>query len=622
MKPLWKSIIREKCRYRPIDEDERSQLSHYSHLQRYFPALEHFHKERINEPLSQLELPSHYTVQQWVSSDSTDPRKRCWEILRTSVDGEVTPCRAFMKVVHLIHPIDRIREKYTSVAHPLLPSSSTWMKTVDKIHRPYNQAYVDNVANFILSRVREKNLLPHGVFYYGSYTGISSSYSYNLTGEYETYRNHSWFWRALKDYHSRITLVYRDSSMKDQTYFKQLYQDLTQPPSHFLEECSESSSSSRSPCSSLSSSPRSTSSLSDKKEEDRIDPSDLTELVELEDLVVMERINNSADADADFNLQVVEDLDIPEMDSVVEAFERKEDTDDESVSQSDESDSSYLSWADSFDITLQVPDVPVSIIVQEKQEGVMDELLEKEEVDGHSVGSAEWEKRWVAWLFQVTAILTFLQHALSFVHNDLHTNNIVWRKTEQPYLYYRLKGKTVWRVPTYGKIFSLIDFGRSTFRIGKQYWISDDFLPNEDAAGQYNFDAFLDPKEPVVEPNPSFDLCRLAVSLLSGLFEEAPPKKKGKQVKTLSQEGSWIVYETTSPLYNLLWKWTLDDNGKTVYENRHGEERYEGFDLYIHIAKHVHSAVPLEQLHMPIFQGFVWKQPVPDQETVYCLNSC
>jgi hypothetical protein len=276
---------------------------------------------------------------------------------------------------------------------------------------------------------------------------------------------------------------------------------------------------------------------------------------------------------------------------------------------------------DDVDICLEVPNHPVMMILQEAQEGSMDELLDKEELDGHEAGSPEWEKRWTAWIFQVVATLTFLQNALSFTHNDLHTNNILWRRTDKPYLYYRLKGRTIWRVPTYGKIFSLIDFGRSIFRIGKHQWISDDYWPNEDAAGQYNYGPFYNKKEPRVEPNPSFDLCRLSVSLLSGLYDEIPPKKKGKGCRIMSEEGSWKVYETQSALYNLLWRWTLDDAGRTVYENRHGEERFEGFDLYIHIAQHVHSAIPSEQLHRPLFQGFVWKQPVPSTETVYGLDA-
>ena len=251
----------------------------------------------------------------------------------------------------------------------------------------------------------------------------------------------------------------------------------------------------------------------------------------------------------------------------------------------------------------------------------MDELLDLDELDGEEHGSAGWEKRWVAWIFQVVATLTFLQNAISFTHNDLHTNNILWRTTDKPYLYYRLKDNTVWRVPTYGKIFSLIDFGRSIFRIGKHQWISDDHWPNEDAAGQYNYGPFYNKKQPKVEPNPSFDLCRLAVSLLSGLYDEPPPKKIGKKVRVLSEEGSWKVYETQSMLYNLLWRWTLDDAGRTVYENRQGEERFDGFDLYIHIGHHVHGAVPSEQLQCHLFHNFVWKKPVPVEETVYGLDA-
>ena len=619
MKPLWKSLLREKCRYRPIDDDERSTLSHYSHLQRYFPALDKFNKDRSDEPISELELPSFYTIKQWISPDPSDVRSRYWNVIRTSTDGSSEPCRAFMKVVHLIHPMDRIREKYTSVSHPLLPSSSPWLHTIEKLHRPFNQAYVDNVANYILSRIREKNMLPHGVFYYGSYTGISSSYSYNLTGEYDTYRNRSWFWKALKDYHSRITLIYRDPLMRDQTIFKELYQDLTQPPSHFLDDVSESSASSCSSHSSRSSlsshSSRSSHSSQSSLSEcgDEIDSKEEINPAELEDISNVE----FTEINVENELEAIDELDLPEADPINGSFIRKEDTDSESDSGSD---SSTVSWSESFDIMLQVPHIPVSIIVQEAQEGVMDELLDVDELDGHEIGSVEWEKRWIAWLFQVIAMLTFLQNTLSFVHNDLHTNNIVWRETDRAFLYYRLKGKTIWRIPTYGKIFSLIDFGRSTFQIGKNQWISDDFLPNEDAAGQYNYGPFLNPKEPVVEPNPSFDLCRLAVSLLSGLFENPPATKKGRNVKVLNEEGSWIVYETVSPLYNLLWKWTVDDSGKTVYENRYREERYEGFDLYIHIAKYVHSAVPQEQLHLHHFQGFVWKQPIPADEHVYCLN--
>ena len=298
--------------------------------------------------------------------------------------------------------------------------------------------------------------------------------------------------------------------------------------------------------------------------------------------------------------------------------------DSESDSESDgsyESDS-YESGSDDFDvdICLEIPNMPIILIAQEAQEGVMDNLLELDEVDGCERGTQGWEARWIAWMFQVTAALTFLQSAICFTHNDLHSNNILWQKTTHKFLYYQIKSGTIWKVPTFGKIFRIIDFGRSIFRLGKRLWVSDDHWPDQDAGDQYNFGPFFDHRKPKIVPNPSFDLCRLAVSLIDGLFDEPPPKKKGKTIPIMSEEDSWKVYETKSPLYNLLWSWTVNDKGHTIYEDKNGDEKYEGFDLYIRIAQDVHGAVPKDQLHRPVFQQFLHKQPVPANETVYSLG--
>jgi hypothetical protein len=289
---------------------------------------------------------------------------------------------------------------------------------------------------------------------------------------------------------------------------------------------------------------------------------------------------------------------------------------------SDDSDSYESDQSDDFDvdICLEIPNMPIILIAQEAQEGVMDHLLELDEVDGCERGTQGWEARWIAWMFQVTAALTFLQSAICFTHNDLHSNNILWQKTATKFLYYQTKNGTVWKVPTFGKIFRIIDFGRSIFRLGKRLWVSDDHWPDQDAGDQYNFGPFFDHRKPKIVPNPSFDLCRLAVSLIDGLFDEPPPKKKGKAVPIMSEEDSWKVYETKSPLYNLLWSWTVNDKGQTIYEDKNGDEKYEGFDLYIRIAQDVHGAVPKDQLHRPVFQQFLHKQPVPANETVYSLG--
>lgn len=257
-------------------------------------------------------------------------------------------------------------------------------------------------------------------------------------------------------------------------------------------------------------------------------------------------------------------------------------------------------------------------IFQEAQEGTMDELLDEDVIDEQLRGTQGWEARWIAWLFQVIATLSFLQHSIDFTHNDLHTNNIVWRNTDKKFIYYRTTSGKLWRIPTYGKLFSIIDFGRAIFKLGRKRFISSDHFPNNDASEQYNFGPFYDKTKPKVLPNYSFDLARLSVSLLDGLFDEKPDKKKGKS-GILSQEKDWIVYETKSPLFNLLWSWTIDDDGKTIYEDESGEPRFPGFDLYSHIAHHLHSAVPKQQLEKGQFNQYVWDKKVPKGEKVYSV---
>ena len=64
--------------------------------------------------------------------------------------------------------------------------------------------------------------------------------------------------------------------------------------------------------------------------------------------------------------------------------------------------------------------------------------------------------------------------------------------------------------------------------------MSDSFHPDGDAATQYNIEPFLDVYKPVLEPNYSFDLCRLACSMLD------------------------IIPDDT-PVYELVEEWCLDD---------------------------------------------------------------
>ena len=70
------------------------------------------------------------------------------------------------------------------------------------------------------------------------------------------------------------------------------------------------------------------------------------------------------------------------------------------------------------------------------------------------------------------------------------------------------------------KKFKLIDFGRSIYKYDKHVFCSDSFQPGADAATQYNTEPYFNEKKPRLDPNFSFDLCRLGCSIYDYLVED------------------------------------------------------------------------------------------------------
>jgi hypothetical protein len=72
----------------------------------------------------------------------------------------------------------------------------------------------------------------------------------------------------------------------------------------------------------------------------------------------------------------------------------------------------------------------------------------------------------------------------------------------------------------------------------------------------------------------------------------------------MSREKGKLYTTTTSPVYNLLWEWLLDDEGQSVLRTPEGEERYPEFDLYCALAADVHRAVPKRQIEKAVFAKY------------------
>ena len=121
----------------------------------------------------------------------------------------------------------------------------------------------------------------------------------------------------------------------------------------------------------------------------------------------------------------------------------------------------------------------------------------------HSEENPIDELEWESLIFQICATLYAYQKAFFFTHNDLHSNNIMFAKTERPYLYYKIEG-VHYKIPTFGKVFKIIDFGRAIYKFRGEIIASGSFGPKGEAEGQYNCEPFLDQEKPRIDPNFSF----------------------------------------------------------------------------------------------------------------------
>lgn len=471
----------------------------------------------------------------------------------------------FLKRVHVLDPLDCIEGECMCPTDGSLPApGELWMNALEKLNDPMNEAYVDAVFATLADRLVTSNTSPHWLRCYGTFPARVARYAYNITEEYPSLRRKS-FWTR----HQEMGLFQLKREVSKDLGSRRAKEPLAVEFSESME-----------------------------LGEGDFEISDLPELPTVTKDGAVEVSEADVDADEVESVQ----LNAPRV-----RIQRLEGGSTDS-SETEESED------DAMDYFAEFTDFPVQVTLLERAQGTMDELLDAEIV----------EAQWIAWIFQVIAGLSVAQHWFGFVHNDLHTNNVMWTRTDREYLYYRVNGKggkkTVYRVPTHGYIMKVIDFGRASFHLPEPagFFISDAFFPGNDAGQQYNCEPFFDPREgKKVEPNPSFDLCRLAVSLLEAIFPTRPVN--ATPIKIMSREGPKTYAETVSPLYNLLWEWLTDDEGKNVLREPNGQERYPDFDLYSAIAADVHKAVPWQQLEKPIFAGFRVEGSAPTSEPTYDL---
>lgn len=549
----------------PIPPAIMESFQEFSKSQPFFSGLEKLMPELVNSNDGYTHC---WSGIQSNSINSIDREENTFLAKLNCNDSSSTP--VFVKRIHLLEPVRAMEGEYIWPEDGSLPApSEVWKNALSKINDPMNEAYVDCLFALYASKLVEGGYSPGWCRCYGTFSARVEKYIYDISDEYSSMRNKPWWRRNQK---LGIFSLYKDdedSSDKNHNLISDLV-DLEM--GDFI----------------------------DIAEENDFDKANEEETVNVS--VEEQDMEDSIDHES-----TPVKLSTPKL-----RLKRLNNT--------NASESASASCESEYQRFVEFRNFPVQVTLLERAEGTLDSLIDDED----ETMLQTKESRWSAWLFQIIAALTVAQYWFGFVHNDLHTNNVMWSSTDQPYLYFRIRknDEIVYKkVPTFGRIMKIIDFGRASFHLPDPagFIISDAFYPGNDAGNQYNCDPFFDSEEgKKIEPNPSFDLCRLAVSLLDSLYSERPDTKKPIVVMSREDGGKKLYTETVSQVYNLLWGWLQDDAGKNVLRDSNGDERYPDFDLYRAIAADVHKAVPKQQIGQPLFDEYNCTE-VPEGAPMYDL---
>jgi len=558
---------------------------HLTHINDSIPIFKELLSPKLRGVGKSVTLDSGYTLLDW-KPDQPSSNEGLLTIQKTSQQGpqQQSQHQAYQKTIPLINPYHWMRYG----ERPILPFN--WNPQTKTILAPENQAYIDTIASALASKLRNHLSSPHFCTFYGAYRAVTDSYKYNLEDDLDEFRFTKWFWEALDS--GSFSLCVTEKSSGRRLSVEEL-KSLLKPDDEFLDDSSNSSESDSdtesgsagSTCSGLSA----------------------------ESLEGLESASNVVTTSLEEVTTLGNELDEP-----VLSIQRRQGFATRSVtSLSTASDDSDASFTDEYTVFAEFKGMPVVQVFLEKLTGTMDSLLETSELAPAT--TVQKETIWAAWIFQICAALSQLQTVLHLTHNDLHTNNVLWKHTDQEFLWYKDTKGQVWKVPTYGRVFSIIDYGRAIFILNGHTCISSDYDDTHDAAGMYNFGPIEDPDEPRVPPNKSFDLCRLTCSLLRALYPRNPVGNPKGAI--LTKEGAWEVRETDHALFNVLWVWLKTRSGGNVLEMESGKERFPGFELYSEIASEVRSAIPNDQFGKPVFQQFCLLstgKEIPST-TVHCI---
>ena len=430
-------------------------------------------------------------------SDSDSPyNENVLECILKHKDTDISKRKlVFFKLAPLLDPFKFLVGKYSNdnTIYNLPSLQSNESNVNSKILDVNNSAYVDGFFLFLTSKLHHHLSFQHGIDYYGSFLSIKNNYKINIYDDLEYLNNSDFFIKnknklfMVDDYDHLFSLdkpklkpikIEYSTSLKSnlsisslpQMEYENLFESvkpsfesssLDEIKTFIIEEnengrtTSLKSNSSGSSCSSRTSRTSSCSNENDSTES--IDNSEDT------------LYDNQSNSDSGSKLDSLNSFKGKDEWEELEGGEGKElegcegkefEEELEEELEEDEEEEEEI-------IEAKIPQFPVQVICMEHCEITLDELLLNNKLS---------KEEWFSALMQIIMILITYQKMFAFTHNDLHTNNIMFNETKKKFLFYKYKN-ILYKVPTFGRIFKIIDFGRSIYKLNGETFCSD-IIPN------------------------------------------------------------------------------------------------------------------------------------------------
>jgi len=514
---------------------------------------------------------------------------------------------SFFKFSPIIDPIKYMYGKYKDISNDVLFNIPTLehidnnnsLAVHEKTLRKNNVSYIDGFFSFLTSKLKHEHNFLNGIEYYGGFLGVKRDFKINIYDELEYLTESSFFYEN----NNKLFVIDEDFSELFDNESRKNKNPLKIPDSNVNEEDVKLETNDLSNeidelfiATTTSNEPEKYLNLSD------VEIGDINTIYkyDLPDVSTNSKETASSSSETTCSSRTShtsKTMTILNDDGSISNNDSNNDSDNDSDSGSDSnSNGSSGTGSDSYstisdeNVTAVINEIPVKIICLEKMEQTLDNFMMNNDLA---------DDEWKSILSQIIFTLLTYQKAFEFTHNDLHTNNIMFINTDIEHIVYKFNNE-YYKVPTFGKIWKIIDFGRAIYTFKGKQIISDSYHKDEDASTLYNCGLYYNSNKPLLNPNYSFDLSRLGCSLFDFFFDNFSDIKDIEKDDELSR----IVNE-----------WCTDDNKKNILYKDNDKDRYPGFKLYKMIARNVHKHTPENQLKRPFFKSLKIRRKMVNKKT-------